>query len=348
MSSFNTWAPAGMRATCTSIRIPMPGVLPPPAGLPQDLPWNDRPVVKSGTVLAEVGDTGTNVGAFHLHFCVTTKPDRKEFAPFESVPIAFRNYSFSLNEGKTWTFVAVGVPKQGQWVSRETRPGPSAPLINAAASVLNFGVVKGQISSSVAPPGVAGGKLTLKIESQWGEPLAQQTIAVPGGSAGPWNYEFANVPAFNNMKVAVSSEGAWNTIGGVAGEKGPFELKPGTVATVNIQLEDHQTRMNLLGDDNGRLARELTNHYCFGVRSRLACPSPEGKVALLDLFAVLLAPATTWVLSVGPFEFGAGNGCWGECSDDTCSGMQCMVRASPVAQRLVPVSAPGQNRKNSK
>jgi len=81
-------------------------------------------------------------------------------------------------------------------------------------------------------------KLTLKVESKWGEPW-------PADDRGSrrlgrtWTYEFANVPAFNNMKVAVSSEGAWNTIGGVAGEKGPFELKPGTGRGGEYPAGDH-------------------------------------------------------------------------------------------------------------
>ena len=62
--------------------------------LPQDSPgaW---PRPRSGTVLAQVGDTGTGVGDYHLHFCVTTQPDRAALfgRRFESVPVAFQNYS---------------------------------------------------------------------------------------------------------------------------------------------------------------------------------------------------------------------------------------------------------------
>ena len=35
-----------------------------------------RPSASTGAVLATVGDTGTGVGEYHLHFCVTTAPDR--------------------------------------------------------------------------------------------------------------------------------------------------------------------------------------------------------------------------------------------------------------------------------
>jgi hypothetical protein len=200
--------------------------------LPQELPWDDRPVVKSGTVLAEVGDTGAAVGAFHLHFCVTTKPDFGAFAPFESVPVAFRNYSVSTNNGKSWTFVAAGVPRQGDWVRREARPGPSAPQINLDAHTINFGSVKGQLSLPGGQPLAAGDRITVKVESLWGEPLAQQAMAIAAGSAGPWSYEIARVPAFNNLRIVVSSDRS-----GLAGESGRFELRPNAAATMNVQLK---------------------------------------------------------------------------------------------------------------
>jgi hypothetical protein len=62
--------------------------------LPQAMPSAKWPVARSGTVLAEVGDVGAAIGAFHLHFCVTTKPDRPQFAPFESVPVVPQLRSF--------------------------------------------------------------------------------------------------------------------------------------------------------------------------------------------------------------------------------------------------------------
>jgi hypothetical protein len=200
-------------------------------GLPQERPWNDRPVVKSGTVLAEVGDTGAAVGAFHLHFCVTTKPDVGAFQPFESVPVSFRNYSVSTNDGKSWTFVPVGVPKRGDWVRRESRPGPSAPHVNADAHTISFGSIKGQLALPGGQPLPAGDKITVTVESLWGEPLAQQAMTIPGGSAGPWSYELARVPAFNNLKLVVSSER-----NALAGESNRFEVRPNAAATMNVQL----------------------------------------------------------------------------------------------------------------
>jgi hypothetical protein len=189
-------------------------------------------VVKSGTVLAEVGDTGAAVGAFHLHFCVTTKPDVGPFAPFESVPVAFRNYSVSSNEGRSWTFVAAGVPRRGDWVRREVRPGPSAPRINLDAHTINFGTVRGQLAVEGGQPLTAGDKITVKVESLWGEPLAQHAMTIPGASAGPWSYELAKVPAFNNLKIVVSSGRSR-----LAGESGRFELGPNAAATMNVRLK---------------------------------------------------------------------------------------------------------------
>jgi LGFP repeat len=208
--------------------------------LPQAMPSSRWPIAKSGAVLAEVGDVGAPVGAFHLHFCVTTKPDRSQFAPFESVPVAFRNYSSSSNEGRSWTFVATGVPRQGQWVRREPRHEQSAPQVNEAASVLSFGKVKGEISAPFAIPGAEGGKLIVGVNSAWGEPLAGTTVPIPAGnSAGPWSYEVADVPAFNKLKVSVAFEGSKGAAANRAsGESAPFELKPSGSATVNVQVKN--------------------------------------------------------------------------------------------------------------
>jgi len=152
--------------------------------LPQAVPWDNRPTPKPGTVIADVGDVGANPGAWHLHFCVTTTPDRKgQFGPFESVPVSFRNYSFSTDNGAHWTYVGVGVPKNGQWIRREAAKAgqPGAAQING--TIVSFGRVKG----SVAPPQghpTGAGKLTVGVTSAWGEPLRSETIAVTGN--GPW------------------------------------------------------------------------------------------------------------------------------------------------------------------
>ena len=62
----------------------------------------------------------------------------------------------ALQSRRLGTFVAAGVPKRGDWIRRETRPGPSAPQINLDAPTINFGTVKGQIAAVkvvIAPGG---------------------------------------------------------------------------------------------------------------------------------------------------------------------------------------------------
>jgi hypothetical protein len=196
--------------------------------VPQGTPSARWPAAKSGAMLAEVGDVGAAVGAFHLHFCVTTKPDRPQYAPFESVPVAFRNYGLSTNDGRSWTHVAVGVPRQGQWVRREARPTPSAPQINEAAKVL------GQISAASALPGAGVSKLNVAVVGAWGESLTSRTILVPAdNAAGPWPFELVDVPVFNNLRVSATHEGTKGA--SVSGESAPFELRH-LSTTVNVRL----------------------------------------------------------------------------------------------------------------
>jgi hypothetical protein len=151
------------------------------------------------------------------------------------VPVAFRNYGLSTNDGRSWTHVAVGVPRQGQWVRREARPGPSAPQVNEAATTISYGKVLGQISAASALPGAGVSKLTVAVVSDWGEMLASRTILVPGdNAAGPWPFELVDVPAFNNLRVSVTHEGAKGA--NASGESAPFELRPNLSATVNVRV----------------------------------------------------------------------------------------------------------------
>ena len=106
--------------------------------LPQAMPWSNRPSASTGALLATMGDTGTGVGAYHLHFCVTTAPDRPGYKPFESVPVSFRNYEVSTL-GLTWTDVGQGVPRAGQLLRRKGTQGSAA--INVSAAPNGFGVV---------------------------------------------------------------------------------------------------------------------------------------------------------------------------------------------------------------
>jgi hypothetical protein len=210
--------------------------------LPQFLPWEDRPKPKTGVVLAEMGNTGANPGAFHLHFCITTKPDRPQFKPFESVPVAFQNYSFSTNSGNSWTHVSTGIFRVNQWLRRDpNQPGQSSPQV-ISSDTIDFGKVKGEVTLGPGTGKPSGpGKLTITVASAWGEPLRTTTVNVPANALnGPWAYEIDHVPAYNNLTIGVSYNGPWSigTGGGlVGGESAKFELAPNATATQNAQIK---------------------------------------------------------------------------------------------------------------
>lgn len=210
--------------------------------LPQFVPWNDRPKPKTGTVLTDMGNTGANPGAYHLHFCVTTKPDRPQFKPFESVPVAFQNYSFSTDSGGSWKHVNVGVPRVNQWLRRDAnQPGQSSPKVNNS-STIDFGMVKGEVTlaANEGKP-ASGGKLTISVVSDWGEPLRSVSINVPANNVnGPWPFTISNVPAYNNLSLGVSYSGQWSVGtggGGIGGQSGKFDLTPDGTAMQNVQLK---------------------------------------------------------------------------------------------------------------
>jgi hypothetical protein len=171
--------------------------------LPQTLPWEDRPSAKDGNALAHTGDVGAAWGAYHVHYCVTTAPDRPNFAPFESVPVSFRNYSSSDDGGSHWTYHAVGVPKQGELLRREAvKPGePASPQVNAAAQVLNYGTVSATIDYSGGPLGT-GGVMTAVLMSSWGEPLETQKVS-GGPFHGSWKVTF-HAPDYPGSTVQAS------------------------------------------------------------------------------------------------------------------------------------------------
>jgi hypothetical protein len=210
--------------------------------LPQALPWGSRPFPSTGKVLAEVGDTGANAGAFHLHFCVTTRPDRDAYKPFESVPVAFRNYSFSTNNGQSWTYVPVGVPRAGQWIRRETAKAgqKSGPEVTNAATLTSHGTVKGQVVlSGDGKPKSPGGKITVGLTSAWGEPLGTKTITVDASNLnGPWAFTFNDVPAYNGTRASASYTGAWTTaFDFVNGESAAFNVPPNGTASPTVKLK---------------------------------------------------------------------------------------------------------------
>jgi hypothetical protein len=129
------------------------------------------------------------------------------------------------------------VPRQGQWVRREGRPGAPAPQINEAASVISSGKVRGEISAAAALPAAGVSRLNVAIVAGWGETLASRAILVPAeNAAGPWPFELVDVPAFNNLRVSVAYEGQKGV--GAVGESMPFELRPNLSAMVNVRLRN--------------------------------------------------------------------------------------------------------------
>ncbi|HEX6737464.1 MAG TPA: LamG-like jellyroll fold domain-containing protein [Vicinamibacteria bacterium] len=72
-----------------------------------------------GQKIAKVGDTGANVGAFHLHIAVTNLGEgHKGEGAFVTLPAPYTNYEASDDNGTTWTRVLRGVPRAGQRIRR--------------------------------------------------------------------------------------------------------------------------------------------------------------------------------------------------------------------------------------
>ena len=206
--------------------------------LPQALPWNWRPSASTGVVLAEMGDTGAGVGAYHLHFCVTTAPDRGAYKPFESVPVSFRNYEASDSYGFMWTPVANGVPRAGQMLRRLGTQGSAA--INFAASPNGSGTVTTAVK--LAGPGrpASNGVITLTVMSPWGEALKVQTISTASTSIGPWTATIGGVPAYKGLKVVATYVGGWSmpTYGGsIGGTSSSFSLPADVTVTTTLDLK---------------------------------------------------------------------------------------------------------------
>ena len=209
--------------------------------LPQALPWTMRPVPASGAVMAKTGDVGAATGAFHIHYCITTAPDRDAAKPFESVPFAFRNYDVSNDGGQTWKAVATGVPKNGQWVRRNGAGG--AAKITAGVDVLNFGDVQATVNLPVGATAAVGGTVRISALSAWGEPLASTTIAVTAATVnGPYKHTFTKVPNYKGVKLTATYEGQITpSASSVAGESASFDVKAnqsksGTVAMTATSL----------------------------------------------------------------------------------------------------------------
>jgi hypothetical protein len=197
-------------------------------------------VANNGEAMGETGDVGAANGAWHVHYCVTTAPDRPQYGAFESVPVAFRNYSVSDDGGTTWHYRAVGVPLQGEMVRREAaKPGQAqSPEVNTAADVLNHGSVSGEISLTSGATVKAGGHLKTTLTASWGEPISSTSIAVNAGNvSGPWSYSL-NGPDYTGYKVEVLYTGPALPDGAtVSGESASFAVPANGNATANVKLK---------------------------------------------------------------------------------------------------------------
>jgi hypothetical protein len=71
--------------------------------------------------LALVGDTGASVGAYHLHFAMTDRPDGTP--GFVTFPIAFSHYEV-LDANGFWRYVHRRVPRNGQVIRAAPLPRP--------------------------------------------------------------------------------------------------------------------------------------------------------------------------------------------------------------------------------
>jgi hypothetical protein len=206
--------------------------------LPQALPWSMRPSASTGTVLATMGDSGANAGAYHLHFCVATAPSRPQYEPRETVPVSFRDYQA---KGKSafsfWTNVAQGVPRAGQLLRRQgTQVGAG---INSAAIPNGFGTVAAKVTLKGPGRPAANGVITLTVVAPWGEPLRSKTLPIGGSSIGPWATTIDHVPAHDGLTVVATYSGGWNipTNGGtVGGESSTIDLPADTTANATIPL----------------------------------------------------------------------------------------------------------------
>ena len=206
--------------------------------VPQALPWNFRASASTGELLAAMGDSGAGAGAYHLHFCVTTAPDRGAYKPFESVPVSFRNYEMSETFGIFWTPVATGVPRTGQRLRRSGTQGSAA--VNFGASPNGSGTVSAVVNLGGPGRPASNGVITLTVMSAWGEPLKSQNISTADSSVGPWIATITGVPAYTGLKVVASYSGSWSmpTSGGyIGGESSAFSLPADVTKTATLDLK---------------------------------------------------------------------------------------------------------------
>ena len=176
----------------------------------------------------------------HLHFCITTQPDRPEFLPFESVPFVFRNYSVSNDEGKSWTSVPVGLPAVGQWIRRDPPKSGSTPKaqVKSSSAVISRGTVKVRVLAGDGKP-TGKGHLTVRLVAPWNEVLKTKVHEIPASALnGPWDITFTNVPAYKGLKARVEYKGPWNPAADfVRGDGAALDLKPDETKMTTVTLK---------------------------------------------------------------------------------------------------------------
>ncbi len=212
--------------------------------LPQNAPG---PVTApGGRVLADTGDVCERGCGAHLHFAVTTKPDIPAFAPFETVPVSFRNFDVQEACAGAWRTVTVGRPKTGQCVrKRPNTGGTTAPVLTSSVTPLHYGVVRGAVTAGDGRP-KGDGEIVVRVASPWGEPLRETRIKLGSNIAagtnnfsGPWTFEIPNVPAYGGLTVTAVHAGPWSVPtggGSVTGASAAFDLAPGGAATADVAL----------------------------------------------------------------------------------------------------------------
>ncbi len=211
-------------------------------GKPQTYAWEDRKTVPSGTVLAKTGDVGAGLGAFHIHYCITTAPDRPQFGPFESVPFAFRNFAISKDK-VNWATVAAGVPRRGDYVRRAFFVGGPA-TVNSQVDVASFGAVEGSVSLPAGKLAAVNGDMWISLESAWGEPVASAHLKMTAlNLTGPWKYKFGKVinTAGLTLKVRYTDPNWPQVRVGYEGQTGLKAVIANTSQTLNVVLNQPAT-----------------------------------------------------------------------------------------------------------
>lgn len=200
-------------------------------------PWRARPVAAAGEPIARVGETGT--GDEHIHFCVTTAPDTPAFAPFESVPFAFRDYEAST-DGLTWTKVALGRPAAGTFVRHgPARPHSGRTAPGVAETLLHFGRVRGTVRR---PRGAAwpAGIVVVRAATAWGEPLgASANLAVSPAAAGrAVAYTLPALPNYAGVRVEATFVGTTPdpTLRIASGASASFAVTANATTTVDVEI----------------------------------------------------------------------------------------------------------------